>query len=192
MNGKDATRYITQRLDQLDDQNGAVLIAWLRHTLRELNDRMPEISEWQKLEYSKQLESHKFLLAGKIESYKAAVDYAKVSVTMAFALNGGAAVAVLALIGQYQLKTPPVPAQQLVWTVVPLVVGALAAAISMGATFLVQDHYTQEQIGTAQELSDKAKKSKGDYWRRWAISSTLFSYGAFLAAISNTACFLLR
>lgn len=134
MNDKDTVAYLRERLSEIDQRTGTVSAEWLHGELTRIDRNSNEISEMQKYEAQLQLEDRKAFLAGANESFKAALDYAKVALNTAFLVNGGGAVAMLAFISNQKAGV-----SGLAWSIVAFALGALFAAAATGCAFFAQE-----------------------------------------------------
>ena len=128
--------------------------------------------------------SHEFELArmklnqdGKLEEFRSVIDTAKVALSTSILVNGGATVALLALIGNLlakaqpgSLPTPP----SLVWALVSFAVGVLAGAIATGTTYSAQYCYHMEH------------KRLAVTFHASTVILVLGSYAAFVTGIVNS------
>ena len=73
----------------------------------------------------------------RLEMFKSVIEFSKMTIQTALLLNGGAAIAVLAFIGQIAEKQPERIAT-LAGSVLPFGLGAFLAGLTAGSTYLTQ------------------------------------------------------
>lgn len=173
-------------------------------------DRALEISEDQKqYEYQKQLEKDKFrhqlkmfdltnLSQNGFEMFKSVLETAQTALRSVIIMNGGAAVALLAFIGNvWNSQMSKDVVGFLIWSIASFAVGTFFCAAGAGFRYLSQDKYAQffsdelqNQInkivldGREENKSQSRAIIAGDGYRKAAIRSTILSYIAFLSGIA--------
>jgi len=125
----------------------AVEIDPLIKFLEQVEADAPFNSEVLRLNHESEIARMKVIHDGKLEEFRSVIETAKIALTTSILTNGGATVALLALIGTFVTKsssgTPPVP-PALVFALVSFAFGVLAAAVATGSTYCSQYCYHME------------------------------------------------
>lgn len=101
------------------------------------------------------------------ELFKSVIDAGQHALRVSLAINGGAAVAVLAFLGNLMTKSPATSLGQFPTAMLFFVSGVLAAAIATGCTYLTQHWYHHD------------RKKHGDISNLICIGLVVSSYALF-------------
>lgn len=147
------------------------LLSFLDST--ESND--PSSSEVRKLQHDSKLAHYKAKRESDMAMFQSVLDSAKTALTTSILMNGGAAVALLALLGNLLGKyaaTTPLPSQ-LVFSLVSFAGGVLLGGLATGSTYLTQYCYS------------KKHRRSGIGLHVLTVLLVVATYVAFLAGVFN-------
>ena len=120
-----------------------------------------------------------FFVQGRIEEFKAAMAFARGALSVAILINGGAAIAILALLGHiWEDKSL---SAYLAGCLLPFSIGVLAGAVGTGLSYLTQCSYLAAE--------NEGQQKKADWGRMATIGCIIFSYITF-AGGALWACFV--
>ena len=171
MNGKDVVQSLALLLQDVRRTQPVVAIDALLSVLSQWEAKLPELSEYQKTSLQKDIENLKATHASRIESFKAVIEFGKVAVSTSVLLNGGAAIAVLSLLGNFSTNRPAAAAL-LANPIFCWAIGALVAGVSASTAYLAQNLYTQNILSSA-----------GNRWRVATMILVFLSYFCFSSGV---------
>lgn len=120
-------------------------IASLIDFLRAVESQAPPDAELRKLQHDSALAQYKAEREIALEMLRSVIETAKTALTTSILVNGGASVALLALVGTLSAgKSPTAVSVALVYALVSFACGVLLGAIATGATYFTQYCYEQQ------------------------------------------------
>jgi hypothetical protein len=171
MEAKDAFAWIRSDLTQL--LSHGVEFVHTRSLLAAIarqETSAPQVSQWADLENKTRIANADRKSASDLEMFKSVMEMAKVALTTAILVNGGAAVALLAFIANVSAKPNgsiniATVAGALMW----FVFGVLLAALATGAGYLTQAMFANAQYAPREHETSDHKKSPSP--ARWATTA---------------------
>lgn len=146
MDAKDAISYIRDALDEVA-QTGQkfVSISAFREYLNSLEEAVPESPETQKLRHESSLAHYRAIHETNLEMFKSVLESGRTALTSCNLINGGAAVALLAYIGNMLAKNPKTELDfSLGLGLVSFTSGVLLGGIATGTRYLSQASWSND------------------------------------------------
>ncbi|MDX1070470.1 hypothetical protein GOL32_18130 [Sinorhizobium medicae] len=133
-------------------------------------DPSPAAMEQYKAQLSAWVEEHKSRHSTDLEMFKSVITAGQGAIKTAFAMNSGAAVALLAFIG-HLARFQPAQVPVLAWTLLPFTSGVFLSGLLSGTTYLSQWLYAGEK---------ESHRKAGYALNIFAILLGLATYGCFV------------
>lgn len=110
--------------------------------LTDLEHKAPAISQAAELQHQSQLAHHRAVHESQLEMFKSVLETGQTAVNTAILVSGGGTVALLAFVGNFQSKSPPVAVPSpLIVALILFAVGVLCGAMAAGGRYLSQFCY---------------------------------------------------
>jgi hypothetical protein len=162
--------------DLQSDGQGSVAIAPLLEFIERAEADSPFDGEILRMHHENELARMKLNQDGSLEMFRSVIETAKVALTTSILVNGGATVALLALVGAVIGKASgnsSIPPAALVYALISFALGVLAGAIATGTTYCSQYCYHQEFNRSASAF------------HAVTVILVLASYVAFLSGVAS-------
>ena len=176
MSPQPSFRRVKDELAQLQGSGQkSVDIAPLLEFIENAEVDSPFDGELLRMHHETELARMKVNQDGQLEMFRSVIETAKVALSTSILVNGGATVALLALIGTMVSKMPaglPPAPPSLVFSLISFALGVLFAAVATGSTYSAQYCYHN---------NENAKW--GTAFRVLTIILMLASYAAFLSGV---------
>lgn len=165
---------IRENLESISTSNLLNYLNQIREGVLAINQAERELRardlEYVKLNHQSNIEEYKAKVANGLELFKSVISYGQAALNSAILVNGAAAAAILALIGNLWGKSPePAAIIGLASSVKDFARGAFLAAIGTGITYLCQSCYSHE------------KNRIGVFFQVLAVVFVLLSYYMFFS-----------
>jgi len=168
-------RRVKDELAQLQGSGQqSVEIAPLLEFIEKAEVDSPFDGELLRMRHETELARMKVNQDSQLEMFRSVIETAKVALSTSILVNGGATVALLALIGTLVGKAPagaPPAPPSLVFALISFAIGVLFAAVATGSTYSAQYCYHRENARWA------------TIFRGLTIVLVLSSYAAFLSGV---------
>lgn len=177
MEAKEAINHVKAALASLPKEQEVVQLSALNAYLDQLAQNAPVALQERELKHLTDLETYRATVASRMELFKATISTAQTALKTALLVNGGAAIAMLAFMGNIFSKVDRSAVIQmgllhrLTPALICFTVGVALGASATATTYLAQSsfHYRQDKVGLI--------------YRRISIGLVVLAHCAFILGI---------
>ncbi len=161
-----------------------LLIDWLEDS----QSKTEEERFIRSLRHASELEQYKAKNISNLEMFKSVITLGHNALKATFLINGSAAVALLAFLGNIWARTALyAQAQGLVWALAFFCLGVLFSAIATGFTWWSQDAYAMVSFGAKpRKGASPSGCPSGDRFKIAAVICAIASFLAFLSGMTSS------